>query len=240
MTYQKIALLFCLGLSTDLAFASKPDFLKLDFNQRKAFAATMTQTQVDQLRQSLFAQAKDAKLSPKERWAAVTSLAAIPGSKSVTHLQQLSGSQDWIVRNASLVAAKEIAPEQAKQMAFQLLTDPALVVRSAAVSHLTDLIEAEDVRAEFWKFVSDRRNFRKEQSLFVRSNALKALAKNPSKNEFRNFLELLDDKDQQINQLAIQGLEKLSNRSFVSQGESLAQQKDKWKAFAKDPSSQKF
>lgn len=230
--------LFC-SYSANI-FASTQSFLTQDFTRRKAYISTMTQDQIKKLRDDLKLKANNVKLSPRERWMAVTSFAAMPGDESLANLKSLAESPDWLVRNASLVATHQISSSEGRTLAIQQLSDPALVVRASALDILAQSIDSEDVRSQFWSFISDRKNFRRNQSLFVRSNALKALAKSPMKNEFRSFLELLDDKDPQMAGIAIQGLEKLTNRSFVSKGESLEAQKQKWKLFAKNPSDQKF
>lgn len=145
----------------------------------------------------------------ESRWKSVTLYAALKKEASLPMLNQWSRSNQWFLRNASLVAARTVSFDSAHDMALQLLQDKALVVRSAAVDVLSEKLNAED-RKTLWKEFSANYNFHRQQSLWIRGQILKTLAMAPEKNEKTNFTLALEDKDSRVYAQAVQALEKIT------------------------------
>jgi hypothetical protein len=83
------------------------------------------------------------------------------------------------------------------------------VVRSAAVDVLQKASHPE-VRDLLWEELAEKRNFRNQESLWIRSQIVEALAQKPSDFELRQFSKLLTDKDMRVQSAAVGGMEKLT------------------------------
>ena len=136
------------------------------------------------------------------------------------------------MRNAALVALKEVNPAQSQKLAQKLLKDKALVVRSAAVTVLEANITPE-VRDLLWDELNQSYNFKGSQSLWIRHQIVEVLAKKPMHRELKIFADLLSDKDARVHVPAVAGLEKLTG---VQLGESKMKQNElvgAWKDYLK-------
>lgn len=161
------------------------------------------------------------------RWKALVLGARLLGKDMQSDIVQASNSNEWFMRSASMMAASELSPQDAAQMARKLIKDKALVVRSAAVDVLGASSEASD-RQLLWNVIRDPINMRKGQSLWVRSQALQFLAKKPHKKETARFIEMLKESDLELQAIAIQGLEKTSDFQFGTSNESIQDHKQRW------------
>lgn len=161
------------------------------------------------------------------RWRALVLAAKLLGSEAETEIIAAAKSQDWFMRSASMVAANEISPTKAAELARKLVKDKALVVRSAAVDVLGGTGEASD-RVLLWKIIKDPINVRRGQSLWVRSQALQILAKSPQKTEVGEFVALLKESDLELQAISIHALEKASQFQFGSESDSIEDHKNRW------------
>lgn len=110
-------------------------------------------------------------------------------------------SNDWFMREAGLKTLVTVNPERAKAEARLILQkDPAMLVRASAVTALKIL---KDTKSEsvLWESLKDPRNFRKDQSLWIRPQIMATLIefKAVQKENYKNFYE---DKDPQVVRLA--------------------------------------
>lgn len=131
------------------------------------------------------------------RWKAITLAAQVRGTAALKDLWEKLNAKEWFVRNAALVAINHLSTIEGHKAALKMIKDPALVVRSAAVSFLkNDLSRSE--RDLLWEELSANYNFRGGQSLWVRGEILAKLSTQPSSLEAPLFQAMLKDKDQRL------------------------------------------
>lgn len=147
--------------------------------------------------------------SMRIRWRALMVAAETYGVKSTQDLLKAAQHKEWFMRNASLVALAEVNREQAERLALKLVKDKALVVRSAAVDILQKSV-APSTRDILWEELDQKYNFRNQQSLWIRSQIVEALASHPVDHELRIFGKLMVDGDVRVQSAAVMGLEKLT------------------------------
>lgn len=135
------------------------------------------------------------------RWKTILALPEVDMQKAIPELVKISKSSVWHARNASLVALHSVRSEQTQAVAENLLSDPALVVRSAAVDVLKSYPQAS-VRLRLWEALNDPKNFRKAQSLWIRRQIMEVLAVYPKVHEQEQFVNLKTDRDLGVRQYA--------------------------------------
>lgn len=153
------------------------------------------------------------------RWRALTSAAMLRRESSIPDLMKAVKSEDWFMRNAALVSLAEFSPKQALVTARDLVKDPALVVRSAAVDVLAKY-GAETERDLLWSELAQGYNRRGGQSLWIRSQIVKALSEKPRPTEAKKFTALLANADESIRVAASTGLDQLGARKPASRPSS--------------------
>jgi HEAT repeat protein len=178
---------------------------------------------VNQLKQRAFD--RDQGLSI--RWKALVLAAKIGGSAMNSELKEASRSNEWYMRTASLAAASQISFSDSLVLARKLVNDKALVVRSAAVDIIGDSDDPKD-RDLLWTVIDDPKNKRKGQSLWIRSQTLNWLIKQPTRKDIPSLIKILKEDDVEMNVIAINGLEKISDFKFGYEQESLAEKKQRW------------
>ncbi len=143
------------------------------------------------------------------RWRAVISMAWLGGAEAVVDLEKALDDREWYMRDAGLKGLQKINREKALDWAKRLLSDPALVVRSAAVQIIHD---EHDLTAEsmLWEKLDAPENFRGEQGLFIRRQILSALVDLASKDTQEKFAKFLNDKDKSLHLVAVEGIERSS------------------------------
>lgn len=147
--------------------------------------------------------------SMRLRWRALMMAAEGRREKSTPDLLKASVHKQWFMRNAALVALAEVNEPEAQKLAKKLLKDKALVVRSAAVDVLQKSPRPE-VRDLLWEEMSQKYNFRNQESLWIRSQIVEAMAQKPADHELKLFSKFLSDKDARVQSAAVGGLEKLT------------------------------
>jgi HEAT repeat protein len=144
--------------------------------------------------------ARDERASMPLRWRAITALGEIAGASERRTFEELMRSRHWYVRNAALVAMRQSDTARAAHWSRQMLADPALLVRSAAVQSLAD-VTGPDVNtstAALWKELDQAENFRGQQSLFIRPQIVASLGRLESSQATGRFVKLLDDRDPKV------------------------------------------
>lgn len=147
--------------------------------------------------------------SMRLRWRALMMAAEGRREKSTPDLLKASIHKQWFMRNAALVALAEVNEPEAQKLAKKLLKDKALVVRSAAVDVLQKSPRPE-VRDLLWEEMNQKYNFRNQESLWIRSQIVEALATKPADHELKLFTKFLNDKDMRVQSAAVGGMEKLT------------------------------
>lgn len=162
---------------------------------------------------SLKEMALSEKYEMPERWKALTSLTYMQKEQAVPVLQKALEAKEWFMRNAGLVGMQYVNEIEAKKSARKLLKDKALIVRSAAVDVLAKDCSSKD-RELLWEQLHDKINFRKGQSLWIRSQIVKILSEGPLKEEFSLFLKYVKEDDLQIQNASAAALEKITKRKL--------------------------
>ncbi|MEK6773486.1 MAG: hypothetical protein AABY64_06075 [Bdellovibrionota bacterium] len=145
------------------------------------------------------------------RWKALM-LASDLGKKSaIADLMKASRSNDWFMRNASLVALKDQDAELSYHVAKKLVQDKALVVRSAAVDVIAGSKDPA-ARSLLWEELNQKYNFKNKSSLWIRSQIVEVLSDHPEVHEKNKFVSLLSDTDNKLHQSAVQALEKVTGK----------------------------
>lgn len=161
------------------------------------------------------------------RWASLMTFTKIGGKQTVPVLKKAGQDHEWFMRNAALIALNEVAPNDAADLARKLLTDKAMVVRSAAAETLGNLKDYSAVNL-LWDELWRKRNFRQEQSLWVRKNIVKSLAALSQRGDEVRWMQVLVDNDRTLYPYAIESLERIVGLQLGKKTDSVAIKKDFW------------
>ncbi len=162
-----------------------------------------------------------------ERWRAVTTMGRMDPLRFRPELDKALASRDWFMRNAALIALQNDERSRAVAWSMRMLQDKALVVRTQAVRNLIDL-NARESETLLWKEVSDKRNFRGRESLWIRMHIAEALGRFASPGRVRQFQKLLLDPDERLHKWAILGLESSTGLKLSSPQEPTEVRRQKW------------
>ncbi len=157
--------------------------------------------------------AKNSALPMSQRWDALIQASELAEGDQIKEVLSFSKNKDWFMRNALLVALDKAGNDLVYDKAKDLVSDKALVVRSAAVDVLNRL-ESAEVRKLLLDEVNKSYNFVNGKSLWIRSQIMKAMIKKPNSNEMSTYAKLVFDKDIEIAELSSQALERLSKVRF--------------------------
>jgi HEAT repeat protein len=203
-------------LFLSFAFAALPIKTQVELSVKEIL--TMPEKNREQIalteknKKKLYLELVDLAFEKKEnmdvRWKALTLSSIVGGQDSIPHLLKAIKNEDWFMRNAGILALARLSPTLANKEAKKLLGDKALVVRSAAVKVISQKLNPE-TRDLLWEELDEKENFRKKQSLWIRSQILEVLAKNPEKRELPLFTKLVKDKDQRLKPLAENAVTKI-------------------------------
>lgn len=178
--------------------------------------------------------AKNTTLPMSARWKALLSAAEVADGKQIQQVLLFAKDKDWYMRNATLVALEKIGTDIVYDQAKVLISDKALVVRSAAAEILMRL-NNRDVRKIFSEELSKKYNYNGKSSLWIRPQMMKYLVEKPTSEERSFFVKYLFENDTEIALLSTEALQKLSNIRFSGQNkkEVIAQwrkhaQQEKW------------
>ena len=155
------------------------------------------------------------ELSMQIRWHSLISLAQTYPHMSVPVVESALQSSTWFLRNAGLIAMELMNEERALYWAGELLNDPALVVRTAAVKMIRKHNASQYKHLLVHKLNADD-SFYKHKSLWIRHHIAYALADFSIIGEEQFFISLLRDEDHRLYPPAIIALEKLTQKSFKS------------------------
>jgi hypothetical protein len=214
---------------------SVEELLSMPAGNRAQVAKQRGNEFVPQLNEIAFSKEEDYRV----RWKALILSVQIQGVRAEKTLDKALASSEWYMRNAAILAYQEVLPAKAKYHAQDLLADKALVVRSAAVEVLSKSLSDDGVRETLWDQMGQRRNFRKNQSLFIRGQILKALSEDPLQKELPLFVKHLRENDIRMHVPAIQALERITARKFGKNSDTLGKRRDLWMKWAKNSVDQK-
>jgi HEAT repeat protein len=164
--------------------------LKLPLNERMSVLKEQPESVY-----STLIEIKNLKQQPMAlRWKALTTAALLNKKRAVTDLEKASHESEWFIRNAAMVAMVEVSSVQGLKVARRLASDPALVVRSAAIDLLGQSSDASD-RQKLWTELDASYNKRAGQSLWIRKQIVDILSKKPLMHEKQKFQKLQSEPD---------------------------------------------
>ncbi len=165
------------------------------------------------------------------RWKALTSLARLYPEEALPISRKALRSSVWFLRNAGLIAIEIIDVKESIQRAGDLLNDPSLIVRTAAVDVLKRN-KASQYKIQLMEKLNAPDSFYKNKSLWIRHHIVSALASFCEPGEERMFIAFLKDPDERLHAYAISALETLTGKTFRTTGDKrkVAEktQKNKW------------
>lgn len=165
------------------------------------------------------------------RWKAIMLYADLEKVKAMRVLDKALQSKEWFLRNAALIAYANAAPEKANSIALKMLEDKALVIRSAAIDVLERNMDPE-IREALWNEIDQAHNFRKKQSLWIRPQILKALAKAPEARELPLFVSYLRGDDLRMHSHSVRALEKITKEVRGKSVDTVAEKRGQWLKWA--------
>ena len=181
---------------------------------------------------NLIALMNDDTAPMEARWRAVTAMGRLGGKLSLPELKQALHSKVWYLRNAALVSSVQIDHDQALTWAKELISDKALVVRSAAVDVMTDLKDSRS-KSILWQKLNSKENFRGKQSLWIRRKIVESLAVIEEKGSEQKFGMILADKDETLYPPAIKALERITEQQLGKYDEAPKARRLQWIAYLK-------
>lgn len=175
------------------------------------------------------------------RWRSLTALPYLDAHRGQTDIERALKSDEWYLRNAATLALPALARPLAIELSTQLLSDPALVVRTAAAQNLLKL-NARDKELVLWEKLNSPENFHRGQSLWVRRHIARALAEFARPGKENKLIAMLKDPDERLHPYAIRGLERLTGQRQPKRPLSLAENRGRWLAWWRDrePATQGF
>lgn len=175
--------------------------------------------------------AQATSLPMSTRWQSLIRAAELAGPEQIAQISAFAKSTDWYMRNAALVALEKIDTSYAIDQAKILVQDKALVVRSAAVEMLAKKNTLE-IRRIFADELNKGYNYSGKQSLWIRPQMMKVIAKFVSQDDRQFLAKYLFDSDKKVAAISATALEKISSIRFDDKNKVQAWQdyvkKNRW------------
>ncbi len=171
----------------------------------------------------------DAKAGMQARWRSLTTLGRIDSTRFQPEIERALQSKDWYMRNAALIALQSCKREEAVKWSMKLVTDPALVVRTQAVRNLVRL-DAHEAEPLLWREIFSPRNFKGQESLWVRGHMAEALSRFGTPGRAKYFEKLLREPDERLHKWAVAGLEMSTGFKMTTKEEPVEIRRQKWLA----------
>jgi HEAT repeat protein len=153
------------------------------------------------------------KIDMNTRWSALMRAAAVAEGSEIDKIREFTSSKEWYLRNAALVALNKVDPELAQAEAVKLLTDKALVVRSAAVEIVSHNLS--DKNKDILIGEMDKGyNFNRASSLWIRKQILEKIALTATEKDQQLFVKNLFDSDKKISELSANTLERITGKKM--------------------------
>lgn len=170
---------------------------------------------------------KNEKMTMNIRWRALMQSTELAKGNDIDEIRSFVESKEWYLRNAALVALKKVDPARAEIEAVKLLSDKALVVRSAAVEVVGQNM-SEANKNILIQEVDKGYNFNRASSLWIRRQILEKVARVATEKDQTVFVKNLFDPDKKISELCANTLERLT-------GKKMARKKfvENWRKYAK-------
>ncbi len=132
---------------------------------------------------------KDRGASVSLRWKDSQAWMTRQSSVNLQWSQEVIQNGDWILKSSLIGKVCKIKSNEAQEVLLQLLSDKALVVRSAAVDCLAQRMNPF-VRESLWSAFQDPINKRGQQSLWIREQILEIFLAQPTASDRRAISQL--------------------------------------------------
>ncbi len=162
---------------------------------------------------ALIKSASDTTLSMTERWQSLIKAGEVAQLEQIPTISKFSKNSDWYMRNAALISLELASFDQALDQAKLLISDKALVVRSAAVETLSKKNTLE-IKQLFASELAKTYNYSGTQSLWIRAQLMKQIAKTADSDDRQFLARYLFDSDKQVALISMQTLEKITDLHF--------------------------
>ena len=166
------------------------------------------------------------------RWNAIMAMVTVGKSHAIPTLMDAAKADVWYMRSAALVGLRQLDKSSAAKLAQQFLSDKSLLVRSTAVTTISQLQEST-LTPDLWNSLEDKNNFRHGKGLFIRRQITEALASLAISGDEPRFIKLLEDADPQVQTAALAGLQRLTGHSLGTDDQSIPEKKALWTAWWK-------
>lgn len=182
------------------------------------------------IRPELEALAKDDDADSRERWIAIRVMGQTGDKAALTPLLALSEDPMPAIRSAASSALGDLGFAEACPRLEALLVDPAIIVRVAAAEALGAIGDSRSVSA-LAKALSDRSNYYRGSSLWVRVYYVNALGEIGSRSGIAPLIACLDDKDPAVVDAALASLRKIVGYDFA-EGRTREEHIEAWRRWA--------
>lgn len=208
----------------------KINFLAIIFLMGSTVFAAIPENETTSF-EAQYSLAKNSNLPMSARWKALLLAAENADGEQIQKVLAFSKDKDWFMRNATLVALEKMGTDLAYDKAKEMISDKALVVRSAAADILIRL-NSSKVRQIFSEELTKKYNFNGSTSLWIRPQMMKYLVLNPTIDERDFFVKYLHDRDAEMAALSVEALQKLTQIRF--DGKDKSEVISKWKRYAQE------
>ncbi len=172
------------------------------------------------------------------RWKAFMDYVQKENKNSIPEIKLALKSNDWFMRDAALKALLLVDPQMARNNAQQILkNDKSLIVRTGAVDIIRSLKDKDSAKL-LWQALRDKKNFRNQQSLWIRPRIITTLVEMDDKS-LGEYVKTLDDSDVRIQKIALFALEKFTKEALATDKESLDIHIARWKEWWKKKANSK-
>lgn len=155
----------------------------------------------------------DSKNSMQLRWRTVTAYGKNYPSEAKSFLEKALKSPEWFMRNAAVLVLPYADRSWAISWLEKMMSDPALVVRTAAVQ-ATEQMGGIELQSLLWTKLYSRENYHRSSSLWIRKHILETLAAFATTNDVDKFIQVLKDDDQNLHSVSIATLKKLTRQDY--------------------------
>lgn len=179
--------------------------------------------------------AQDPDADARQRWVAIRVMGQTRSRDALPALTALCADPMPAVRAAAAAALGDLGYVEAGQTLAGLLKDPAIMVRAEAATALGRLRDARSAPA-LERALSDRSNFYRGSSLWVRTLYVEALGQIGAWSSVPALVACLDDQDPAVVAAALVSLRGIVGYDF-SEGRTREEHIEAWRRWA---STQKF
>lgn len=219
------------GTNEDLVQAANPDLS--DAERMQAFNKMVMDFST--ARPALEIVARDDQADARQRWVAIRVMGQTGSKDALAPLLALCKDPMPAIRAAAAAALGDLGFYEASGTLMELIKDPAIMVRAEAASALGKLGDERSAVA-LERALSDRSNYYRGSSLWVRTRYVQALGQIGAWSSIPALIACLDDQDPAVVAAALISLKQIVGYDF-SEGRSSEEHIEAWRRWA---ASQKF